>query len=153
MYTAVWYIPAVPHPWIGSFLPRASFSPTSSLSPPTPLNFTHTLLSTLSSLYTIYSLVQFTKMSSQDDQSSTNYKEAFSLFDKRGTGKVAIESLGDLLRACGQNPTLSEISDLEKNIGGDCTCIPVVLGRDLGLTGTSRLRCLLQSAEPPEWLP
>lgn len=60
-------------------------------------------------------------MSSQDDQSSTNYKEAFSLFDKRGTGKVAIESLGDLLRACGQNPTLSEISDLEKNIGGDCT--------------------------------
>ena len=60
------------------------------------------------------------KMShSPDDQSSTNYKEAFSLFDKRGTGRVSIESLGDLLRACGQNPTLGEISDLEKNIGGD----------------------------------
>lgn len=58
---------------------------------------------------------------SNHDQASTNYKEAFSLFDKRGTGKVALESLGDLLRACGQNPTLAEISDLEKNIGGDCT--------------------------------
>ncbi|EEQ29443.1 myosin regulatory light chain cdc4 [Microsporum canis CBS 113480] len=53
------------------------------------------------------------------EKASTNYKEAFSLFDKRGTGRVALESLGDLLRACGQNPTLAEISDLEKGIGGD----------------------------------
>lgn len=56
---------------------------------------------------------------SLDEQSSTNYKEAFSLFDKRGTGRVSLESLGDLLRACGQNPTLAEISDLEKSLGGD----------------------------------
>lgn len=55
-----------------------------------------------------------------DAQASTNYKEAFSLFDKRGNGRVAIDSLGDLLRACGQNPTLTEIRDLEKNVGGDC---------------------------------
>jgi Ca2+-binding EF-hand superfamily protein len=53
-------------------------------------------------------------------QASTNYKEAFSLFDKRGTGRVQLESLGDLLRACGQNPTLAEIRDLEKSAGGDC---------------------------------
>ncbi|KAF2763120.1 myosin regulatory protein light chain cdc4 [Pseudovirgaria hyperparasitica] len=52
-------------------------------------------------------------------QASTNYKEAFQLFDKRGNGRVALDSLGDLLRACGQNPTLSEIKDLEKSIGGD----------------------------------
>lgn len=55
-----------------------------------------------------------------DGQASTNYKEAFALFDKRGNGRVALDSLGDLLRACGQNPTLSEIRDLEKNIGSDC---------------------------------
>ena len=55
-----------------------------------------------------------------DAQASTNYKEAFALFDKRGNGRVPLDSLGDLLRACGQNPTLSEIRDLEKNIGGDC---------------------------------
>lgn len=55
-----------------------------------------------------------------DGQASTNYKEAFSLFDKRGNGRVTLDSLGDLLRACGQNPTLSEIRDLEKNVGNDC---------------------------------
>jgi len=56
---------------------------------------------------------------SQSAQASTNYKEAFALFDKRGNGRVALSSLGDLLRACGQNPTLAEISDLEKSAGGD----------------------------------
>lgn len=56
-----------------------------------------------------------------DHQASTNYKEAFSLFDRRGTGRVAGDLLGDLLRACGQNPTLAEISDLEKTVGSDCT--------------------------------
>jgi hypothetical protein len=62
--------------------------------------------------------------SNQYDQASTNYKEAFSLFDKRGNGRVALDSLGDLLRACGQNPTLSEIRDLEKNVGSDCMLLP-----------------------------
>ena len=51
---------------------------------------------------------------------STNFKEAFSLFDKRGNGRVQLDSLGDLLRACGQNPTLAEIRDLENQVGGDC---------------------------------
>lgn len=54
---------------------------------------------------------------------STNFKEAFSLFDKRGNGRVALHDLGDLLRACGQNPTLSEIKDLEGQVGGDCKSI------------------------------
>ena len=56
-----------------------------------------------------------------DAQASTNYKEAFALFDKRGNGRVALGSLGDLLRACGQNPTLAEIRDLEKGVGSDCS--------------------------------
>lgn len=62
-----------------------------------------------------------------DSQASTNYKEAFALFDKRGNGRVSLESLGDLLRACGQNPTLSEIQDLEKNVGGDCEYFLLIL--------------------------
>ena len=61
---------------------------------------------------------------SYSQQASTNYKEAFALFDKRGNGRVALESLGDLLRACGQNPTLAEIRDLEKSVGGDCESNP-----------------------------
>lgn len=63
-------------------------------------------------------------MASNYDQASTNYKEAFSLFDKRGNGRVSLDSLGDLLRACGQNPTLAELTDLEKNVGGDCQLLP-----------------------------
>ncbi|KAH0524853.1 hypothetical protein TsFJ059_007306 [Trichoderma semiorbis] len=54
-----------------------------------------------------------------DSQASTNYKEAFALFDKRGNGRCAVDSLGDLLRACGQNPTLAEIQELEKGLGGE----------------------------------
>ncbi|GAD95901.1 myosin regulatory light chain cdc4 [Paecilomyces variotii No. 5] len=57
--------------------------------------------------------------SQREQASTTNYKEAFSLFDKRGNGRVSIESLGDLLRACGQNPTLAEIAELEKGLGSD----------------------------------
>ncbi|KXL46749.1 hypothetical protein M433DRAFT_142996 [Acidomyces richmondensis BFW] len=52
-----------------------------------------------------------------DQAQSTNFKEAFSLFDKRGVGRVPRDSLGDLLRACGQNPTLAEIRDLEAQVG------------------------------------
>lgn len=58
-----------------------------------------------------------------ESQASTNYKEAFALFDKRGNGRCAIDCLGDLLRACGQNPTLTEIQDLEKGLGSDCKYI------------------------------
>lgn len=63
-------------------------------------------------------------MTANEGQASTNYKEAFSLFDKRGNGRVTLDSLGDLLRACGQNPTLTEVRDLEKTVGGDCEFRP-----------------------------
>lgn len=62
-------------------------------------------------------------------QASTNYREAFQLFDKRGNGRVEKGALGDLLRACGQNPTLAEIGDLERGVGADCmfSCFPTLL--------------------------
>ncbi|RMY84480.1 hypothetical protein D0861_06936 [Hortaea werneckii] len=59
------------------------------------------------------------EMGDHQQAQSTNFKEAFSLFDKRGNGRVQLDSLGDLLRACGQNPTLAEIKDLEHQAGGD----------------------------------
>lgn len=43
---------------------------------------------------------------------SSEYKEAFALFDKRGTGAVPRETLGDLLRALGQNPTQAEVAEI-----------------------------------------
>jgi Ca2+-binding EF-hand superfamily protein len=60
-------------------------------------------------------------MDNTHNQASTNYREAFQLFDKRGNGRVDRGALGDLLRACGQNPTLAEIGDLERGVGADCT--------------------------------
>ncbi|KAG0354387.1 calmodulin mutant SYNCAM35 [Gamsiella multidivaricata] len=39
-------------------------------------------------------------------------KDAFNLFDRKGTGNVPTSSLGDLLRSVGQNPTQAEIQEL-----------------------------------------
>ncbi|XXZ99324.1 SCF ubiquitin ligase complex subunit cdc4 [Meyerozyma guilliermondii] len=47
------------------------------------------------------------------------YKDAFALFDKKGTGKIPAEHLGDLLRAVGQNPTLAEVAELQRELPGD----------------------------------
>ena len=47
---------------------------------------------------------------------TTNYKEAFALFDKRGNNLVQSSSLGDLLRACGQNPTNAEVEELVRGV-------------------------------------
>ncbi|KAG8835474.1 hypothetical protein FRC17_003041 [Serendipita sp. 399] len=43
---------------------------------------------------------------------NAEYKEAFALFDKKGTGTVPRETLGDLLRALGQNPTQAEVAEI-----------------------------------------
>nr|XP_019051229.1 myosin regulatory light chain cdc4 [Kwoniella bestiolae CBS 10118]OCF30159.1 myosin regulatory light chain cdc4 [Kwoniella bestiolae CBS 10118] len=48
----------------------------------------------------------------------TEYREAFALFDKRGTGQVPRESLGELLRSLGQNPTQAEVQGLEQGLNG-----------------------------------
>ncbi|ODQ65777.1 EF-hand protein [Nadsonia fulvescens var. elongata DSM 6958] len=48
--------------------------------------------------------------------STKAYKDAFALFDKKATGRIPQEALGDLLRAIGQNPTLAEISTLESSL-------------------------------------
>lgn len=41
----------------------------------------------------------------------TEFKEAFSLFDKKGNGSVARDDVGDLCRALGQNPTRQQVHD------------------------------------------
>ena len=45
--------------------------------------------------------------------------KAPALFEKRGNDRVALESLGYLLRVREQNLTLVEIKELEKSVGGD----------------------------------
>ncbi|WOO78786.1 Myosin regulatory light chain cdc4 [Vanrija pseudolonga] len=48
---------------------------------------------------------------------NAEYREAFALFDKKGTGQVPRESLGELLRSLGQNPTQAEVGTLQTNLG------------------------------------
>ncbi|KAF9205728.1 hypothetical protein BGZ59_000314 [Podila verticillata] len=40
------------------------------------------------------------------------YREGFNLFDRKGNGTIDTESVGDLLRALGQNPTNAEVEQL-----------------------------------------
>lgn len=51
------------------------------------------------------------------------YKEAFALFDKKGTGAVPREVLGDLLRALGQNPTQAEVAEIIASAPRDGACL------------------------------
>lgn len=51
------------------------------------------------------------------------YKEAFALFDKKGTGAVPRETLGDLLRALGQNPTQAEVAEIISSAPRDGTLL------------------------------
>ncbi|OMH81045.1 Calmodulin [Zancudomyces culisetae] len=46
------------------------------------------------------------------DSIKIDYREAFTLFDRTGEGKVPMSSVGTLLRALGQNPTEAEIRDI-----------------------------------------
>ncbi|EOQ99726.1 Myosin regulatory light chain cdc4 [Wallemia ichthyophaga EXF-994] len=59
----------------------------------------------------------FVKISSSPcaGKSDAEAKEAFALFDKRGTGKIPSGQLGDLLRALGQNPTQAEVDSLRSS--------------------------------------
>ena len=54
-------------------------------------------------------------------QADSEIKEAFSLFDKKGSGTILSENLGDLLRALGQNPTQAEVASLASSAPAEST--------------------------------
>lgn len=43
---------------------------------------------------------------------STEFQEAFSIFDQKGDGKIQVSQIGEVLRALGQNPTESDVKKL-----------------------------------------
>ena len=45
------------------------------------------------------------------------YKEAFSLFDDQGDGKIEPEQIGSLLRSLNLNPDDEDIVKIEKDVG------------------------------------
>ena len=48
-----------------------------------------------------------------------DFKEAFSLFDKDGTGYITTKELGNLMRTLGQNPTEEELQDIINDVDFD----------------------------------
>lgn len=55
--------------------------------------------------------------------SPLDFKEAFSLFDKSGTGYITTKELGNLMRTLGQNPTEEELQDIINDVDFDGTLL------------------------------
>src|SRR6218665_3306374 len=61
---------------------------------------------------------------------STEFKEAFSLFDKDGDGTIKTKELGTVMRSLGQNPTEAELQDMINEVDADgklSVCLSVCL--------------------------
>lgn len=50
---------------------------------------------------------------------TTEFKEAFSLFDKDGDGTITTKELGTVMRSLGQNPTEAELQDMINEVDAD----------------------------------
>ncbi|XP_035162631.1 calmodulin-like protein 3 [Callithrix jacchus] len=53
------------------------------------------------------------------EEQITEFKEAFSLFDKDGDGCITTHELGTVMRSLGQNPTEAELQDMMREIDQD----------------------------------
>ena len=49
----------------------------------------------------------------------SEFKEAFSLFDKSGDGSITTKELGTVMRSLGQNPTEAELQDMINEVDQD----------------------------------
>ena len=52
----------------------------------------------------------------------SEFKEAFSLFDKDGDGTITTKELGTVMRSLGQNPTEAELQDMINEVDADGRC-------------------------------
>lgn len=50
---------------------------------------------------------------------TSEFKEAFSLFDKDGDGTITSKELGTVMRSLGQNPTEAELQDMINEVDSD----------------------------------
>ncbi|XP_031561576.1 myosin-2 essential light chain-like [Actinia tenebrosa] len=56
-------------------------------------------------------------MSAISDDQIGEYREAFTLFDRKGDNKIDYDQIGDVLRSLGLNPTAGEVKKIEKDVG------------------------------------
>ncbi|KAH3847978.1 calmodulin-like isoform X2 [Dreissena polymorpha] len=53
------------------------------------------------------------------EEQISEFKEAFSLFDKNGDGTISSKELGIVMRSLGQNPTEAELQDMVNEVDAD----------------------------------
>jgi len=53
------------------------------------------------------------------EEQVSEFKEAFSLFDKDADGQITTKELGTVMRSLGQNPSESELQDMINEVGAD----------------------------------
>ncbi len=53
------------------------------------------------------------------EEQIAEFKEAFSLFDKDGDGKITSKELGTVMRSLGANPTEAELKEMIKEVDTD----------------------------------
>ncbi|KAK0444259.1 calmodulin [Desarmillaria tabescens] len=58
-------------------------------------------------------------MDQLSNEQITEFKEAFSLFDKDGDGTITTAELGTVMRSLGQNPTEGELHDMINEVDAD----------------------------------
>lgn len=50
------------------------------------------------------------------EEQIAEFKEAFSLFDRDGDGKITSKELGTVMRSLGQNPTEAELREMIQEV-------------------------------------
>merc|ERR1711935_1285960 len=53
------------------------------------------------------------------EEQVSEFKEAFSLFDKDGDGTITTEELGTVMKSLGQNPTSEDLQDMINEVDAD----------------------------------